>query len=188
MKQVQFGKNTVGYDNYLAAVPKYVNFICSVKILFSLLLCIDSETSANSAPSIPPHLISTRRFQKGNLMAESKLGEGRYIFGITLTNALMLNLAKNEKQNQWKALKQKMMLDRKKKHRRRGPQANDSGQNSIQQKLSNRALLKKLSPKLKMRFVPVGRSAKKTMMDMSPRMFCRADVPCVRRNLYIEIS
>lgn len=23
MKQVQYGKNTIGYDNYLAAVPKY---------------------------------------------------------------------------------------------------------------------------------------------------------------------
>ena len=36
MKQVQFGKNTAGYDNYLAAVPKYVNFMCSIEIFVKL--------------------------------------------------------------------------------------------------------------------------------------------------------
>ena len=24
LKQIQYGKNTVGYDNYIAAIPKYV--------------------------------------------------------------------------------------------------------------------------------------------------------------------
>lgn len=27
LKQIAFGKNTVGYDNYIDAVPKYVRFV-----------------------------------------------------------------------------------------------------------------------------------------------------------------
>lgn len=65
-KQIDFGKNTIGYELYLENVPKYVLFICLFIINILLLFLFSRHKRTKQHPKTPPkNLKFTRRAWDG---------------------------------------------------------------------------------------------------------------------------